>query len=194
MWNRIRRKMRSDSRGFTLIELILAVAIAGILIGAITFFLMMGSRAYESAKNEIDLQAEAQIVMNQLRDRILESNCMDAYAATSNQFTLYYIEENPKATEEKDKQRITRKEVFWLDTAEKRLYYRELKDDDIEINGNLFPEGGREQYLLAEYVKSMNIQQKKAMVEISLVLEDGSRQYTLENSIKLRNRLLTKPA
>lgn len=60
--------------GFSLIEVIAAVAILSFLILAICTFMTTGSNMYKKSNVEIDLQQEAQTTMNQLNDMLLPAN------------------------------------------------------------------------------------------------------------------------
>jgi prepilin-type N-terminal cleavage/methylation domain-containing protein len=194
MWN------KKENKGFTLIELIIAMAVAAILIAAVGYFLLVGSKAYESAKYEVDLQAEAQILMNQIKDSVLECNAIDNYDSTQNGFTLYYITENPSAVTESEKKMITRKESFWLDTSEKKLYYKKqtratatepVLTGVADYSG--FTGTDKQQYFMGQYVASMDVTLTGSVASISLRLEDGDRSYELADSVKLRNRVVGKP-
>lgn len=57
--------MTSD-KGFTTIELILAIAIAGIIMGAVGTFLNFNLKGFNATKEIIDIQYEAQLAMNQI--------------------------------------------------------------------------------------------------------------------------------
>ena len=62
-----------NNKGFTVIELILAIAIAGIIMGALGTFLTFNLRGFNATKDIIDIQYEAQLTMNQLSDIMKES-------------------------------------------------------------------------------------------------------------------------
>lgn len=177
MWN------SRNNKGFTLIEIVIAVGISGILLGAIGFFLMTGSRTYQIAKDATDIQAEAQVLVSQLKDRILECNYTEDYNTDGNHlFTLYSISE--------DTNKIEKKEVFWLDTSEGKLYYYELEGAAAAGMPTL---GKEESRLFAEYVKELSVKRADTVVEVSVTLEKGSRSYQLKEEVKLRNKLVEKP-
>ena len=48
--------MRKDHKGFTLVELIIAIAILAIVTLAVCGFIVVGSRSYTSANTDIMLQ------------------------------------------------------------------------------------------------------------------------------------------
>lgn len=67
-------KMKRDNRGLTLVELIIAVAIASIILLAITMFIRNALRSYETAQHAIDLQMESHVLMEQLGAWVMEGN------------------------------------------------------------------------------------------------------------------------
>lgn len=62
-----------DSRGFTLVEMIIAIAILSIVAASITSFIVSGSRSYAASNTEIVVQQEAQLAMNQISDVIIDT-------------------------------------------------------------------------------------------------------------------------
>lgn len=68
--------MRQDDRGFSLVELIIAMAIASIIMGAAIMFMNSAQRSYRTAESTINLQVESQILMEQLANWVMESNRM----------------------------------------------------------------------------------------------------------------------
>ncbi|PKM57874.1 MAG: hypothetical protein CVU98_03880 [Firmicutes bacterium HGW-Firmicutes-3] len=56
----------NSNKGFTTIELILAIAIAGIIMGAVGTFLNFNLKGFNATKEIIDIQYEGQLAMNQI--------------------------------------------------------------------------------------------------------------------------------
>ncbi|MEG1848279.1 MAG: prepilin-type N-terminal cleavage/methylation domain-containing protein [Lachnospiraceae bacterium] len=69
----------SRNKGFTLIELVVSIAILGVVGLAVMGFMTTGSRTYTNVNEEVDLQYEAQLSVNQLRDLIIDANRGVAY-------------------------------------------------------------------------------------------------------------------
>ncbi len=195
MWNNTMKmsQLNKDNKGFTLVELIIVMAISSILMASISIFLFTGSQYFQLAKSEVDVQSEAQAVMNQVKDRVLECNNLDDYDASSNQFVLYSISEiqNPSGTGVVSQ--IDKKEIFWLDTTEGKLYYRALKGADIAGVSVPFPNASKNKYLLAEYITGIDVIRTDNIVTVQISLEQGGRAYTVKDTIKLRNRVIEKP-
>lgn len=71
----MKRKInRKKNRGFSLIELLVAIAILSIVMGAATFFFMRSIDSYHKSNAESDLQNEAQMTMAQLENLIVNAS------------------------------------------------------------------------------------------------------------------------
>lgn len=69
--------MKFNNKGFTLVEVLLAVAISTIVFGAITTLMVYASRSSKLTNEKITLQEEVKDAMNHI-----ESYCMEAEAAS----------------------------------------------------------------------------------------------------------------
>lgn len=66
--------IRLGNRGSTLIELIISITIASIILGALTLFMWSSITSYRASRDDIRLQVEAQTILNQLKNLIMEAN------------------------------------------------------------------------------------------------------------------------
>ena len=71
--------MRKNQKGFTLVELIIAIAILAVVSLAICGFIVVGSRGYTAANTDIMLQQEAQLALNQISDVIIDTTDSISY-------------------------------------------------------------------------------------------------------------------
>lgn len=69
--------MRHDNKGFSLIELIIAISISVIILGIIASLLWQSTNYYRRSNEDITLQMEAQTILNQLKDLIVEADCVE---------------------------------------------------------------------------------------------------------------------
>ncbi len=63
-----------DNRGLTLVELVIAIAISTMIVGAAGLFLYNAERTYRVAEHSVNLQMETQILMEQMSNWIMEGN------------------------------------------------------------------------------------------------------------------------
>lgn len=66
--------MKKCNAGFALIELLIGMAIVTVVGGLITTFLLFSTKHYGSSSKEASLQEDAQIVLSQLDDYIIDTN------------------------------------------------------------------------------------------------------------------------
>ena len=66
----IRKKM--ENKGFTLVEIIVCLAIMTIVAGSVGAFIVAGNNSYLRGNKELTLQEEAQLAANQMIDLIID--------------------------------------------------------------------------------------------------------------------------
>lgn len=66
-------KSSYNKRGFTMVELVIVIAIMGVVFTAISSFLINNLKTFHRAEDQIDTQYNAQIAMNEIVDYIMES-------------------------------------------------------------------------------------------------------------------------
>ncbi|MDA3846614.1 MAG: hypothetical protein PF505_08740 [Vallitaleaceae bacterium] len=73
MMNKKNNRLLHNIIGLTVVEVMVAIVIAGIISGAIGSYLMVHIKSYEVAQDVIDLQYEAQMALNGMSEIIMES-------------------------------------------------------------------------------------------------------------------------
>lgn len=66
-------RMGKDQRGFTIVELLIAIAILSIVVASVCGFILVGSRNYASGNSDINVQQEAQLSLNQMSDVLIDT-------------------------------------------------------------------------------------------------------------------------
>ncbi len=66
--------MIKDNRGLTLVELLVAVAIMGLIMVSLSMLLGIGSRTYSRVHNDLNLQMEMQVALLQMQERLIDCN------------------------------------------------------------------------------------------------------------------------
>lgn len=164
-----------ENRGFSLIELIVTVAILAIVGGIIAAFMLSSTRVYQSADSEVNLQYEAQIAMNQIKNYVMEAN--EGITSNGNQ---YLIDSNRNDDFIED--------VLTWDETEQAIYYEQIKN----------PQSSKETLVektkLVDYVDDFSMDFSKAddenKVAISLKMACGEKEYKTATTVNLRNFVL----
>jgi len=168
--------MRNNDHGFTLVELIVSIALLGIIAVAAAGFLVTGTRTYTSVNYSVRLQYETQLAMNQIQDYVM--NCSQGIACDGS--TLYIVNSDNSLQE------ISLK-------GDQKLYYvgNKMAASDID---SITPND-----LMAENVTAFGVTFSPAPTEknktttaaiITLTMERGGKSYTGTQTIALRNKPL----
>ncbi len=174
---------RYKEGGFTTVEMMVALLIAGIIMAAIGTFLVFHVNGFNESRNIIALQREGQLTMNQLSEMLSESTGIESASASEVRFKVISDGES-------------RPDTIRFDSTDKAIYG----------SGS-----GVSEYLISEHVKSFYLEaaspiykvdssgtptsevdwEKINLVKISLGLSKGEgddeQVVNLEREIKLRN-------
>jgi prepilin-type N-terminal cleavage/methylation domain-containing protein len=160
--------MRESNRGYTLVELIVSVAILGILVAAVGAFAVSGSRAYASVSAGVNLQVESQMTLGQLREYTLD--CNTAVCGENNILQLLSREEDGSYTQH----------IFRLRGSElqyERVTYRAGESTPTSKIGRV-----------SRYVESFTVTEvSPESVTVSLTLARRGKTYTATETLAMRN-------
>lgn len=204
------RKWLFNNKGFTLVELVVTIAIMTVVGGAITAFIVTSQKNFNSGSAEAELQYEAQLVENQLQDLLIDSARGISYsfngqladgsiASNSNIFADTDSDIlNAQVVDTKSLYIYNEKEYYVLEwvQAEKKIYFSSyIYDPDSDtstIKDN--------RQLLAEFVTGFSVDlrdvSKNHTVKYVIHLEktETGKEYTTSHKIKLRNEVLVNIA
>lgn len=159
------------NRGFTLIELVLAMAAASIVFIMAGFLLSQGSDYYQLSKEELELQKEAQMTMAQLEQMLLNCNQLEQNADG----TVVYIRQvNPKTKAVEKEEIIT-------------LRDNQLLLSKTENGVTIFSDR-----LMSRWIKAFSVTlptEERNLVQAEILFEWNGLEYSAEQSIALRNTL-----
>lgn len=207
-------KIRQDNRGLSLVELIIAVTVSLVVLSAVTLFMYSAQKSYKLAAETIDLQVEAQLLMEQLGNWVMESNHVEVVTDTSTGIigeilVLYDIPQN-NGREASDwvpggytaGDTSATKRIIWAKDG--KLYMKKITgiaNAATEIDAfpyigyslNFTEESAKDENLIGELVQQCVIGYDKTnapnKVSIELILKRGNLSYNLKNNFKVRNRM-----
>lgn len=185
----------SDNKGFSTLELIITIAIAGIIMGAVGSFLVFNLRSFNATTDVIDIQYEGQLAINQLADiakqstgiLALEDNgspagdLMNTFNRTTPYFLQFEHRERDPADPSSDADVITTYDITYDDIT-----------NDITVR--VLPTD--ETYILGSYITSYEIEPisdaanfaEADSIQIYLTLESGDASIDLQTHVKFRNK------
>jgi len=181
----------SKNRGFTVIELIVSIAIAGIIMGAIGSFLLFNIRGFNATKDAIDIQYEGQLAMNQLTNIARESEGIKIIKDENGVDRLNLANE------------ITVSEVVFehkklvLGTEQTTTYVLKYDSSSEKITMNVKDNSGTvvETYEMTKYLTGFTLKPTGSQdfegtnsMEVHLIFRKKAAQIELQSHIKFRNK------
>lgn len=192
--------MRKNQKGFTLVELIIAIAILAIVALAISGFIVVGSRSYTSANTDIMLQQEAQLALNQISDVIIDTTDSINYSNGAGTEKVLKDSEFSSEPDEKVLVVVNKKDsnndndsyrFEWSKTDQ--IIYFNTSDTVID---DAHPEpvfDDSKKAILAQHVREMHLDisqfEENRVVMVSMTFENGNKEYTTSNNVTVRNRV-----
>ena len=203
--------MRIGKKGFTLVEVIVSLAIMTIVAGSVGAFIVAGNNSYLRGNKELTLQEEAQLAANQMIDLIIDvekdinftpdhtGTAVDldgstAKDAAGNEITTAHVSELRLVNNENTYM------IRWQGTASgdyataNQVYLYEVKNTT-DADGNLVvgDPTTATPALMAEHVTSFSVDlsqvEDKRKVILNMTFTYQDRSYDIAETIKLRNDL-----
>lgn len=192
--------MKKNNRGFTLVELLIAVAIFSLVFASASSIMIFTSKSFAKANADAGIQREAQLVVNQIGDMIIDSTGdIDFVDGTDSKELIMYNQQNDGS--------YLKESVLWSksDNTIKYSKYQASYDsvnDRFDIGSTI-----ASNELLAEDVKGFDVDLSDVRreydekgrvklivksVKVSAEYEDekGKVSYATTPVITLRNRML----
>lgn len=212
---------KKEEDGFTLVELIISMAIFSIVSIMIVMFMQTGSNSYQRARNELNLQMESQMLINQIRDMAYSANYAEYDdSGSTHVLTLYHITKDytPEVTPDPSvpgatsipasvSKRITRAEIVVWDPVTKKLYY-DMAEADPSVAGSsvavpavsVSDSDWCAKHLFCNYMEAFSVDTDAATgkipkntIQLSIHMKSRSREYKLKEDITVRNGWVEYP-
>lgn len=175
-------QMKQNNRGFSLIELIVAMAILGVVATGAFSFMTAGADSYRSVYTNVSLQYAMQQAMGQIQETILDCNTAVCGSDISGS-ELYLLNRD-------DTTGIYTVRAYTLSGGE--LIFQQTEDVNQDTDTAVIT--GSDPHILVQNVSSFTIQIHKsgtqaAYVTVSLELTRQGKTYGSTQEIALRNRV-----
>ncbi|MBD5496146.1 MAG: prepilin-type N-terminal cleavage/methylation domain-containing protein [Lachnospiraceae bacterium] len=169
------RERKRDNRGLSLVELMCAIAILGLIGATVSGVMIVSAQSYQRGAGDIELQQEAQIAVNQIGDLVIDTTAQVTATADGSSITI-----------DKDTSRY----VITHNSATHELLYSEYI-----VNGDGSLIVVVENQLMAENVEVFKADAADfsdyGILRLRMELVKGDRSYAADFTITARNGQLS---
>lgn len=194
----MKRKIdRSNNRGFTLVELLVAIAILSIVVGAVIGFFMRTMRMYHRGNEESNLQNEAQMTMTQLENLVVNASqgvglnpSLPNTQTNGDELFVYnrYVDDTSGAVSYK---------VTHIYVDDRKLKYCYMDFSRNPSGSYVLSADRQNSQTLSDYIDNFMVDVSKLVsknrVRFTIDFKTrGGREYKTDNTVLLRNKVLDK--
>lgn len=201
------KKLLQENKGFSMVELVIAVGILSIVGVSLVAFVRQSSNTYNRTTAETDVQEEAQLTANAITDRVIDCETQlkfydghestDSYGVVSyDSFTVGYRDASGRPVS-LDNAKILQMinanskvtSIIFFDKANKVIYYNEAKWDDSHSRWDPFVDINAE--VLANNVEDFAVDVSKLsndkILEFDITYARRARSYKGNYQVHMRN-------
>lgn len=178
--------MKTNNRGYSLVELLVAFALLAIISTMMVGFISSGSRLYRSVSAEVGLQMNTQLAMAQLKDYLIDCNGGIATETAGDTTMLYVL--NRETIEDEEYAVL---HVFRFEAAENSLYYGR---GESSLSGGSISLTVVAEDLLAHDVTELSVSfgnisgTAAGVLDLTADFESRSKNYNITQTVSLRNK------
>ena len=133
--------MKEDNKGFSLVELLIAIAISGIVLTALVLLITQSVKSYGRQTALAQIQSDADISLNQIQKNVMEANEIKVKKSVKPSVSFDVELYTTRTTEEQidasgNKKTVTLSEWgYYYDSEKKELYYSDdtLNPDQMSL-------------------------------------------------------------
>ncbi len=182
----IMNTIKRNHRGFSMIELITAIAILAILATAVVYVMNSSSKTYSELSVEAQLQSEAQLVANMITELAIDSS--DALNVAVDTYNQNYDEAEGKILVlDSTLDSVKKQYVIGKKQGENKLYLAERTYDAANSTWGALTEA-----LLGEYISAFTVDtsrvEKENVLMFTLSYTKNGRTYDGNYQVLMRNR------
>lgn len=201
----VQRNLLQENRGFSLVELLVAVMIVSIVGASLVAFVQQSSNTYNHSSAETDVQEEAQLTANAIIDRVIDcetqlkfyDGSLDVTTGLPVSFNVSYYNTSGvevSLTGAKILQLINNssetKSIIFFDEASNAIYFNETTWNSTSNDWNDFEPEDAE--MLANNVQDFTVNTDKLtsdkVLEFDLTYALRNRNYTGNYQVHMRNK------
>lgn len=207
------------SKGFSLVEVVVSLAIMAVVGGAVSAFVLVGSNSYKRGSQELTLQEEAQLTANQMIDSIIdvEKGVVFAGGITGDAVDLDGSSAIASDVPVAELRLYNEDNVYMLRwqgddgsgyATANQVFLYEAANSWVDEEGNAVSKNtpgarvvpgnpsGSTGYLMAQYVTSFDVNLgdiARRRVVLNMDFDYQGKLYNISETIRLRNEVTDKP-
>lgn len=188
------KEIKVNNKGFSLVELIIAIAILAVVSGIILTFMNTSSNIFRRNSADVDIQTEAQMVANSISDLVIDCGTVKESSFSLSGVPGVTGSKTYDATNSFEVLNIYERYYIFHDDSTDKIFYVETKYDTTTKSWP--PYNGSNAQLLAQNVTNFDydlskVNMKKRLFVFNLDYTVGPKTFSGNYKVHLRNSLQT---